>query len=140
MSRLMLVLGMFLMVVFGVRAEGLGDNKEGAEARKEVQQYGEEYDEYDEATIKDKIIEKYLYHLDSEVADYWVPTENTLYDTKHGAILSVAWMDPEEVEALYKKRLKRKGVRAECVFLARNVAYRDSKCHYDGCVSFFVKI
>lgn len=130
-----------VLVVFFVslmaRAEG--------DCNREVEQY-DCYDlTYNEASIKDKIVEKYLWHLDPEWDGKceWFASEKTLYDTKHGAVLTVVLLTPEEVEALYEKRLKGRKVRAGNVLFAGNMTYADSRRYYDGCklgFSTFLKI
>lgn len=131
MSRLMLVLGVFLTVVFGVRAQGLGDNKEGTETRGVGEQcYGCDY-KYDEATIKDKVVRDFLWVFDSEK---FAPNDergSTIYDTRHGMVMTVVLLPPEKVEELYEKRLNARNVKATYDVYYGSRVFSDSK-RFDG--------
>lgn len=83
----------------------------GAENENDSVSWSGSYYEYDEATIKDRIANTFLWNGTPDYDCRWSDAETTLYDTKHGMILTVVLLQPERVEALYEKRLSGRNVR-----------------------------
>lgn len=102
--------------------------------------YGLDY-EYDEATIKDKIVKEFLWNVSSDYDCQWINSESTIYDTRHGMIMTVVLLQPEKVNELYEKRLNGRNVEPSGVFFAGSRCYSDLRRH-DGrkLVASFLKI
>lgn len=102
--------------------------------------YGLDY-EYDEATIKDKIVNEFLWNVSSDYDCQWIDSESTIYDTKHGMIMTVVLLQPDRIKELYEKRLNGRNVKPSGAFFAGSRYYSDLR-RYDGrkLVASFLKI
>lgn len=96
---------------------------------------------YDETTIKNRIIDACLFPP-SPSERFYLENEFSIYDTKHGMILTVVCLEPEKINKLYEKRLRKRKIQARNSFFAGARMYAEEKDYegYELGVATFLKL